>query len=31
MRDKGELVKRGNINSDGDIEFWDKEGKVPDN
>ena len=25
MRDKGQLVKRGNLNSDGDIEFWDNE------
>lgn len=22
MRDKGELVKRGSIGHDGDIEFW---------
>lgn len=24
MRDKGELVKRGSINEDGEIEFWDQ-------
>lgn len=24
MRDKGELVKRGNINENGEIEFWDE-------
>lgn len=24
MRDKGELVKRGNINEIGEIEFWDE-------
>lgn len=25
MRDKGELVKRGSISQDGDIEFWEDE------
>lgn len=25
MRDKGELVKRGSISQNGDIEFWDDE------
>lgn len=25
MRDKGELVKRGSISHDGDIEFWEDE------
>ena len=30
MRDKGELVKRGSITSDGDIEFWETGAKVPD-
>lgn len=25
MRDKGELVKRGSISQDGDIEFWEGE------
>lgn len=25
MRDKGELVKRGTISQDGDIEFWEDE------
>lgn len=29
MREKGELVRRGSIREDGDIEFWDKEGQVP--
>jgi hypothetical protein len=25
MRDKGELVKRGSISGEGDVEFWDGE------
>ena len=25
MREKGQLVKRGSLNSDGDVEFWDNE------
>lgn len=25
MRDKGELVKRGSVSQDGDIEFWEDE------
>lgn len=25
MRDKGQLVRKGNLNSDGDVEFWDTE------
>lgn len=24
MRDQGELVKRGNINEEGDVEFWEE-------
>ena len=30
MREKGELVKRGSLRENGDIEFWDKEGQAPD-
>ena len=30
MRDKGELVKRGSINTDGAVEFWETDPKVPD-
>lgn len=30
MRDKGEFVKRGSINTYGDVEFWETDGKVPD-
>ena len=25
MREKGQLVKRGNLNSEGDVEFWNDE------
>ncbi len=27
MRDKGMLVKRGSIDGNGDVEFWDDNGK----
>ena len=30
LRDKGELVKRGSIDTDGDVEFWENNGKVLD-
>ena len=30
MREKGELVKRGSLRENGDIEFWDKEAQAPD-
>lgn len=30
MREKGELVKRGSLNSEGDIEMWPEEpGNIP--
>lgn len=29
MREKGQLVKRGSLGSDGDVEFWDDGSTTP--